>query len=30
MRDPEHPRQSTEELRRQIVALVDSGKPRSR
>lgn len=29
MRDPEHPRQSTEELRRQIVALVDSGKPRS-
>ena len=29
MGDPEHPRQSTEELRRQIVALVDSGKPRS-
>lgn len=29
MRDPKHPRQFTEELRRQIVALVDSGRPRS-
>ena len=29
MRDPKHPRQFTEELRRQIVALVDSGKPRA-
>ena len=27
MRDPKHPRQFTEEFRRQIVALVDSGKP---
>ena len=27
MRDPTHPRQFTEEFRRQIVALVDSGKP---
>ena len=29
MRVPKHPRQFTEELRRQIVALVDSGKPRA-
>ena len=29
MRDPKHPRQFTEEFRRQIVALVDSGKPRA-
>ncbi|WP_294158959.1 transposase [uncultured Collinsella sp.] len=29
MRDPKHPRQFTEELRRQIVALIDSGRPRS-
>lgn len=29
MRDPKHPRQLTEEFRRQIVALVDSGKPRA-
>ena len=29
MRDPRHPRQFTEEFRRQIVALVDSGKPRA-
>lgn len=29
MRDPKHPRQFTEELRRQIVALADSGKPRA-
>lgn len=29
MRDPEHPRQFTEEFRRRIVALVDSGKPRA-
>ena len=29
MRDPKHPRQFTEDLRRQIVALVDSGKPRA-
>ena len=28
MRDPKHPRQFAEEFRRQIVALVDSGKPR--
>lgn len=30
MRDPKRPRQFTEEFRRQIVALVDSGKPRAR
>lgn len=29
MRDPKHPRQFSEEFRRQIVALVDSGKPRA-
>lgn len=29
MRDPKHPRQFAEEFRRQIVALVDSGKPRA-
>ena len=29
MRDPKHPGQFTEEFRRQIVALVDSGKPRA-
>ena len=29
MRDPKHPRQFTEEFRRQIVALIDSGKPGS-
>ena len=29
MRDPEHPRQLTEDLRRQMVALVDSGRPRA-
>ena len=29
MRGPKHPRQFTEEFRRQIVALVDSGKPRA-
>lgn len=29
MRDPKHPRQFTEEFRRQIVTLVDSGKPRA-
>lgn len=29
MRDPKHPRQLTEDFRRQIVALVDSGKPRA-
>ena len=29
MRDPKHPRQFTEEFRRRIVALVDSGKPRA-
>lgn len=29
MRDPKHPRQFTEEFRRQIVALVDSCKPRA-
>lgn len=29
MRDPKHPRQFTEEFRRQIVALVDSGRPRA-
>lgn len=29
MRDPKHPRQFTEELRRQIVALIDAGRPRS-
>lgn len=29
MRDPKHPGQFTEELRRQIVALADSGKPRA-
>lgn len=29
MRDPKHPRQFTEDFRRQIVALVDSGKPRA-
>lgn len=29
MRDPKHPRQFTEEFRRQKVALVDSGKPRA-
>lgn len=29
MRDPEHPRQFTEEFRRRIVALADSGKPRA-
>ena len=29
MRDAEHPRQFTEEFRRQIVALVDSGKLRA-
>lgn len=29
MRDPKHPRQFTEEFRRQIVALADSGKPRA-
>ena len=29
MRDPKHPRRFTEEFRRQIVALIDSGKPRS-
>ena len=29
MRDPKHPRRFTEEFRRQIVALVDSGKPRA-
>ena len=29
MRDPKHPRQFAEEFRRQMVALVDSGKPRA-
>lgn len=29
MRGPEHPRQFTEDFRRRIVALVDSGKPRA-
>ncbi len=29
MRDPKRPRQFTEEFRRQMVALVDSGKPRA-
>ena len=29
MRDPKHPRQFTEAFRRQIVALVDSGKLRA-
>lgn len=29
MRDPKHPGQLTEEFRRQMVALVDSGKPRA-
>ena len=29
MRDPKHPRQFTEEFRRRIVALVDSGRPRA-
>ena len=29
MRDPKHPGQFAEEFRRQIVALVDSGKPRA-
>ena len=29
MRDPKHPRQSTEEFRRRIAALVDSGRPRA-
>lgn len=29
MRDPKHPRQFTEDFRRQIVAPVDSGKPRA-
>ena len=29
MRDPKRPRQFAEEFRRQIVALVDSGKPRA-
>ena len=29
MRNPKHPRQFAEEFRRQIVALVDSGKPRA-
>ena len=29
MRDPKHPRQFTGEFRRQMVALVDSGKPRA-
>ena len=29
MRGPKHPRQLTEDFRRQIVALVDSGKPRA-
>ena len=29
MRDPEHPRRFTEGFRRQIVALVGSGKPRA-
>ena len=30
MRAPRHPRQFTEEFRRQVVALVDSGKPRAK
>lgn len=29
MRDPKHPRQFTEEFRRQMVALAGSGKPRA-
>lgn len=29
MRDPKHPRQFTEDFGRQVVALVDSGKPRA-
>ena len=29
MRGPKHPRQLTEDFRRQIVALADSGKPRA-
>ena len=29
MRDPKHPRQLTEEFRRQTVALVGSGRPRA-
>lgn len=29
MRDPKHPRQFTEDFKRQIVALVDSSKPRA-
>lgn len=29
MRDPKHPRQLTEDFRRQVVAPVDSGKPRA-
>ena len=29
MRDPKHPRRFTEDFRRQMVALVDSGRPRA-
>ncbi len=29
MRDPKHPRRFTEDFGRQVVALVDSGKPRA-
>lgn len=29
MRDPKHPARFTEEFRRQVVALIDSGKPRA-
>lgn len=29
MRDPKHPRQFTEDFRRQTVALADSGEPRA-